>query len=203
MDAFEPISISLQNFHFSIIYKAFLCRGKRVPGPRPQSHFLASAGARGSREDLLVRVTRFHRARCLIIGCLLTRPQWPVEAAAAAAAAPRGLEQQQQQQRRPEDSNSSSSSSGGGGGFGGGDIAAAAAAEHEGDRREEFKDSADKHWICFARAMESNPEQALRYSWSGRVLRGPCRQRAPHAAHPACSSVSCCRRCCGCSTWTR
>ena len=70
------------------------------------------------------------------------------------------------------------------GGGGGGDTAAAAA-EHEGDWREEFEDDADRHWIRFARAMESDPEQALRYSWSGCAL-WPQPQRPAPPACPAC-----------------
>lgn len=35
---------------------------------------------------------------------------------------------------------------------------------------EEFEDDGGKHWARFARAMELDPDQAIRYSWGGRAL---------------------------------
>jgi pre-rRNA-processing protein TSR4 len=56
----------------------------------------------------------------------------------------------------------------------------------EGVWQEDFEDDSDKHWAKFASRMEADPDQAIRYSWSGRAL-------WPHALPPAPPACPACR----------
>jgi hypothetical protein len=51
---------------------------------------------------------------------------------------------------------------------------------------EEFEDDGGRHWARFARAMELDPDQAIRYSWSGRAVWPQPLAPPPHC--PACSA---------------
>lgn len=73
-------------------------------------------------------------------------------------------------------------------GSGGGDLGSGtAAADSEGVWQEEFEDDGDRHWAQFARALEADPEQALRYSWCGRAL-WPKPERPAPTPCPVCGA---------------
>jgi hypothetical protein len=61
-----------------------------------------------------------------------------------------------------------------------------AAADMEGVWQEDFEDDSGKHWAKFASCMEADPDQAIRYSWSGRA-------HWPHALPPAPPACPACR----------
>jgi pre-rRNA-processing protein TSR4 len=57
----------------------------------------------------------------------------------------------------------------------------------EGVWQEDFEDDCDRQWSKFARALDIDPEQALRYSWHGREL-WPQPERPAPVTCPLCSA---------------